>query len=338
MSPTTTQTRTSSYVTSGTHAPLVSVVMPAYNAETHISRSLQSVLGQSYPNLEIIVVDDGSIDNTERVVRETAPTAKYIRIKNSGPAAARNEGNRHASGKYLAFLDADDLWHPRKLELQTYYLENHRNVGAVFCRWCETFPGDRAVDWESVQRYPGPIDSTIMPEMSGWLYPDLLLDTMIHTSSVMLRKSLYDDLDGFNQSLTVGEDYDLWIRLSRMTEIHRLRATLSAYEQRSDSITRTPQNTPFGATVVRRSLKKWGRYGPDGRSARWFAVRKRIAQSYRNHGVTHLKCGKRSIAIRSTIAALFYDPISVSNWRSLLKALLNYKGSTGLNTVHGSSR
>jgi hypothetical protein len=132
-------------------------------------------------------------------------------------------------------------------------------------------------------------------------------------------------LGGFNQVLTIGEDYDLWIRLSRITEIHKLRATLSAYEQRTDSITRTPQDTPFGATVIRRNLRQWGRRGPDGRTARWFAVRQRIAQSFRNHGATHLQHGNRAIAIRSSVSALVYDPVSGSNWRGLIKALVNYQ-------------
>lgn len=317
--------------------PLVSVVMPAYNAENHIARSLRSILAQTYRNFEIIVVDDGSSDDTEGVVRATAPDAVYVRINNSGPAAARNEGNTHASGKYLAFLDADDLWHPRKLELQVAYLERHPDIGIVFCMWCETVPGESVVDWEKKQRFREPIGLKIMPEKSGWLYPDLLLDTMIHTSSVLLRKLLFDELGGFDQSLTIGEDYDLWIRLSRITEIHKLRATLSAYEQRLDSITRSPQAIPFGATVIRRHLKLWGRRGTDGRCAPWYQVRKRIAQSYRNHGATHLQNGSRPIAIGSSLRSIAYDPISIGNWRGLVKALINYKGSTGRHMATGNA-
>ena len=302
-------------------APLVSVVMPAYNAEEHIAGSLESILAQTHPNVEIIVVDDGSTDDTESVVRKTAPSAKYVRIKNSGPAAARNEGNRHARGKYLAFLDADDLWHPRKLELQVEYLERHPDIGAVFCMWCETFKGESDIDWKGKQHFEEPLGLSIVPERSGWLYPDLLLDTIIHTSSVILHKSLFEQLGGFNESLTIGEDYDLWIRLSRITQIHKLRATLSAYEQRADSITRTPQRIPFGATVIRRNLRRWGRKGPDGRQASWYSVRKRISQSFRNHGITHMRHGNRTTALRSLLTALYYDPLTASNWIASAKAI-----------------
>jgi glycosyltransferase involved in cell wall biosynthesis len=318
--------------------PLISVIMPAYNAEKHIARALESIRAQTYPNVEIIVVDDGSTDATEDVVRRTAPNARYMKIINSGPAAARNEGNLHAKGKYLAFLDADDLWHPRKLELQVAYLERNPAIGVVFCMWCETLPNETNIDWRKKQRFKEPLSLAIMAEKSGWLYPDLLLDTMIHTSSVVLRKALFDELGGFNRALTIGEDYDLWIRLSRITEIHKLRATLSAYEQRVDSITRTPQASPFGATVIRRNLSKWGRQGPDGRRANWFAVRRRISQSFRNYGATHLKFGNQGTAIRSTLNALFYDPISSSNWRSLVKAVVNYQNGTARKTASGTAK
>ncbi len=130
-----------------------------------------------------------------------APDARYIRIKNSGPAAARNEGNRHAKGKYIAFLDADDLWHPRKLELQVAYLERNAGIGAVFCTWCETFPTETNIDWRTKAGIRRTAGLEIVPQNSGWLYPELLLDTIIHTSSVILRKDLFDGLtDSINRS------------------------------------------------------------------------------------------------------------------------------------------
>lgn len=109
----------------------VSVIIPAYNAEKYIAESITSVLKQSYPVLEIIVIDDGSIDNTSNIARSFGDIVHIIRQTNSGVSTARNNGIIKASGDLIAYLDADDTWTPRKLEYQVAYLVEHRDVVAV---------------------------------------------------------------------------------------------------------------------------------------------------------------------------------------------------------------
>ena len=112
--------------------PLVSVVIPAYNAERTIPSTLVSVLGQTVADIEVIVVDDGSIDSTSNIARSLRDSRlRVVRQANSGHAGARNTGIRHATGKYVAFVDADDLWLPRKLETQLCFLRRHPNVRAL---------------------------------------------------------------------------------------------------------------------------------------------------------------------------------------------------------------
>ena len=114
-------------------SPLVSIIMPAYNASAFIAEAIRSVLDQTYSNWELIIVDDGSTDETPLVVRSFVDKrVKYIRKERQGQSAARNTAMQRASGVYLSFLDADDLFLPRKLELQIKYLERQRSCGVCY--------------------------------------------------------------------------------------------------------------------------------------------------------------------------------------------------------------
>ena len=108
--------------------PLVSVVIPAYNCERYLGRAIRSVLAQTYPRIECIVVDDGSTDGTAEVIDRFGSAVRAIRQENGGAAAARNAGIRTATGRYIAFLDADDYWLRNKLELQIHILEKNPDL------------------------------------------------------------------------------------------------------------------------------------------------------------------------------------------------------------------
>src|SRR5512143_4014499 len=115
--------------------PLVSVVMPVYNGARYLRQALESALNQTYRPLEIIVVDDGSTDETSAILAEFGSRIRAIRQKNPGSAAARNAALQAAHGEIIAFLDADDLWLPQKLEVQVAYLRAHPDVELVATRW-----------------------------------------------------------------------------------------------------------------------------------------------------------------------------------------------------------
>src|SRR5215831_9468158 len=112
--------------------PIVSVVIPTYNNARFLPEALDSLLGQTYRDFELIVVDDGSTDDTLEVLKPYRHLIRYVRKENGGPASARNLGIRHASGELIAFQDADDIWLPDKLQLQVDYLREHPEVGLVF--------------------------------------------------------------------------------------------------------------------------------------------------------------------------------------------------------------
>ena len=191
--------------------PLVSVIMPAYNAERYIAESIQSVLDQSYGNWELVVVDDGSTDKTAETVQRFAARdsrVNYIFQENSGQGKARNTGIESSSGALIAFLDADDLWLPEKLERQVQSLIDTK-ADVVYSDITIIYEGD--IDL-GLTEFP-----TATGETEGIRMFDLLLiENRIPVASVILRKEIFNVAGPFEESRTYQgcEDYDLWLKLA----------------------------------------------------------------------------------------------------------------------------
>lgn len=193
--------------------PLISVIIPTYNRAHLVGRAIQSVLNQTFQDFEIIVVDDGSTDNTEEVVRAfNDPRIHYIRHKgNYGASAARNTGIRVAKGEYVAFLDSDDEWSPTKLELQV------RAFRALDDSYALVFGCIEHVDEEGV-----PIAIGKLP-MSHSLFHQLLRRNVLGScSGAMIRKSVLSEVGGFDERLPARQDLDLWLRISATYNIYIL--------------------------------------------------------------------------------------------------------------------
>ncbi len=185
-----------------THSPLVSVVIPTFNRGWCIRRSIDSVLSQTYTHFELIVVDDGSTDDTSEILASYGHAVKPIPMKNAGVSAARNRGIRESSGSLIAFLDSDDYWMPQKLSVQVEFLGNHPDV--LICQTEEI--------WIKNNRRMNPKKRHQKP--SGWMFSQSLHLCLISPSAVMLRKTLLDDVGMFDESLPACEDYDLWLRVT----------------------------------------------------------------------------------------------------------------------------
>lgn len=197
----------------------VSVIIPAYNASIWISRAIESVLRQTFPVLEIIVVDDGSTDDTTAVVMRHSGPISLIRQGNRGPAAARNNGARLARGNWFAFLDADDCWLPEKVSRQIHYTKDSA-VGMVHCR--------------AQPKHGGPIPERISFER-------LWKSNCIVNSTVLVRATAFNSLGGFDESrdLVSVEDYNLWLRLAAAGwAIATCPEDLCEYTPRGDSLSR----------------------------------------------------------------------------------------------------
>lgn len=192
----------------------VSVIIPTYNREASIASSIQSVLDQTWQNYEIIVVDDGSTDNTWRIVDQfTDERIRYIYLdQNSGPSRARNEGIRQAKHKFIAFLDSDDEWLPQKLEKQMQVMLNApETVGLVYCRIrAIKADGDIAVC---------PNLSLKKEQLEGRLLGDLVGGNVIGTPAMLIRRQCLEQTGGFDEGLSCLEDWELILRIAEKWEI-----------------------------------------------------------------------------------------------------------------------
>ena len=172
-----------------------------------VGEAVDSVLAQTVSDYELIVVDDGSTDGTARRLRDYGARLTVLTESRQGVAAARNLGARRASGKYLAFLDSDDLWHPRKLQRQIDFMEQNPDV--EICQTEEIWIRNGVrVNPRRKHRKP-----------SGDIFRPSLELCLVSPSAVMMRRELFDRVGGFDESLPVCEDYDLWLRISKDTEV-----------------------------------------------------------------------------------------------------------------------
>jgi glycosyltransferase involved in cell wall biosynthesis len=197
-------------VTTGT--PLVSVVIPTYNRAAFLAEAIQSALAQTFTDLELIVVDDGSTDHTAAMVRSiNDPRVHLVSVRHSGlPARGRNAGVERARGRYIAFLDSDDLWDSSKLDDQLAALAERPD-----CRWCHT--GGRCID-EVGAPHPQWPNARLASE--GWILEALFRrHEGINTSSVLVDRALLLEVGGFDETFVRGEDYDLWVRLAMRSPI-----------------------------------------------------------------------------------------------------------------------
>ena len=199
----------------------VSIIMPAYNSSRWISDSIQSILDQYYEQWELLIVDDGSTDNTKNIVKDflNDERIKYYYQENYGPALARNFGISKASGKYLAFLDSDDLWKPNKLQLQFNYLNKNSDCCLIHTNY-STF--------ESNIQTSKNFQQTLW--FSNWDENErLLMFDTIGTLTVLTETQLIKNLGGFKNDLHGTEDWDLWIRVSKQGKISKLNDDTAYY-------------------------------------------------------------------------------------------------------------
>jgi glycosyltransferase involved in cell wall biosynthesis len=187
--------------------PIVSVIIPTFDRAPWVGEAIASVLAQTYPHLELIVVDDGSHDATPAVVRAFGPALTYIRQTHAGVSAARNHGVGMSRGELVAFLDSDDLWLPDKTAAQVALLQQQQHIQACYT--------DEIWIRHGVRVNP----KRIHQKHSGWLFEPSLPRCIISPSSIMLRRTLWNQLGGFDESLPACEDYDLWLRLTLTTPV-----------------------------------------------------------------------------------------------------------------------
>ena len=216
--------------------PLVSVLIPAYNAEATLTETLASVCSQTYRNLEIIIIDDGSVDATFALASRLSQEDRRIRVlrqDNAGVAVARNLALRHAAGPLVAPIDADDLWHPTKIERQVRRLRETTDTAVVYCWSVEIDPASRVIERRLDQ-----------DELEGDVYAALVLTNFVGNASVpLLRRDLALAVGGWDPSLYARkaqgcEDWQFYLRIAGKARFALDRAFLVGYRQSPAAMSR----------------------------------------------------------------------------------------------------
>ncbi|MHA1734107.1 MAG: glycosyltransferase family 2 protein [Promethearchaeota archaeon] len=275
--------------------PLVSIVVPAYNYAHGIRDSIRSLFRQTYPEIEVVVVDDGSNDGTREVLRDWAEGGKirYVYQENMGIGAARNRGIELARGEYVGFLDQDDFILPRMVEEKVRFLEEHPDHAMVFTNYRLFYKRTRQVSpplWRGLR--------------SPYTLEDLLRRNRIGNLTVLVRKSVLERVGGFPTNRTRTEDYDLWLRVVGVGKIGYLDDALGLWTLHSGNQTRDFTRT--NVEVIQILLEYAREHELSGREVA--ALKANVQYSLFYPVREHLLAGKVRKALRLLLLGLRMGP------------------------------
>jgi glycosyltransferase involved in cell wall biosynthesis len=293
--------------------PIVSVIIPAYNCAQFLSETLDSVLRQSFADYEIIIVDDGSKDNTLAVIEEyeRSGNIRGVSQKNKGPAAARNVGIKIARGVYCAFVDADDLMMPERLSRQVQALEANKAPGLVYTDLM-TF-NEEGIVHRTKKEFIHPY--------AGWVLDRLLITNFITTSTVMVRKKCFESVGLFDEAKDMRgvEDYKMWLQISEKYPVEYIDAPLVRYRYHSNSLSanRTLNNLA-GLNVVKGF---WGEH-PEYKNRKQRLYQKSLSEHLAIIGRCYSSESKHGEALGMYRRALKHNCFSKSAWLGTARIVL----------------
>ncbi|MCX6043828.1 MAG: glycosyltransferase [Chloroflexi bacterium] len=257
--------------------PLVSIVIPNFNHARYLGAAISSVLTQSYPNIEIIVVDDGSTDESRAVAARYGNRIRYIWQENRGLSAARNTGIRAASGEYIGLLDADDLYEPHCLATMMAILQANPEADGLYC-------GYQFVDQQN-QLLPQ-IEARLIP--TDQLYDTLLDGNFFVPESVLVHQRCYASAGAFDETLRACEDWDMWLRITRQHVIIGTDAVLTRHRVLAGSMSSDPMRMINNRLAV---LKKHIIIAPDAPAEIVRRANKAYSGAYLISAVEYLQAG-----------------------------------------------
>jgi glycosyltransferase involved in cell wall biosynthesis len=286
--------------------PTVTAIIPTYNRCDFLSQTINSVLAQDYGDFEILVIDDGSIDNTRQTIAEIKDNRiKYFHKNNGGASSARNIGLKNAQGQFICFLDSDDLWPDNFLKTMINRLLKNPQYGAAYCM--------RTLLFEDGSTKPSYQKEFFF---SGQVTAQLFQKTFIQTSTICFRGKILEGIF-FDESLTNGEDVDIWLKVSTKTKFLFVPDIQIIYRQQSSSDT-----AGFDSKYCNR-LRVLERFyfklGGDKYIPRKTAIRK-LSYAYRSAAKKAFKADCRKAAIELTKAALQYQKWQIRLYLDLIKA------------------
>lgn len=295
--------------------PRVSVIIPAFNCAQYLGRALQSAFAQTYLDYEVIVVNDGSTDETQDLVARWEDKIRYVYQQNRGPASARNLGIAKASGEFLAYLDADDMWYPHKLEGQVAFLDNHPECGFVHSDLTIVDENDRVI-------FPAWVQEMRRSAPRGFCVMDLLHHCHIQGGvTVVERRTCYDRTGGFDERLRRAEDYLHWVQVALDGHaVGYIDEPLAMYRWRTGSLSKNQAATLEAMLQVFRILVEENllleRLGPVAEEV----VRCRVAALQRSLPYHYRRQGRNDLARRQAAALIWESPRDASSYVELMKS------------------
>ena len=274
---------------------IVSIIIPCYNRADYIAQTVESVLNQTYPNIELIVVDDGCTDNSRDILEQYSDRITILEHPgraNRGQSAAINLGLRQARGTFIAILDSDDLFNPEKIDLQVRYLEENPTIGTVYANGMNITSEGKP----TYMLYPEGEKPVIGPE------PVLEYCAFNLPSNAMVRKSVFDQAGYFDETLRTAQDHDMAIRIAEVAPVGYINQCLWNYRRHSNSISKT------------RTMERWqnGFKILDAACQRYpypqVTIKRRLAVLHFRLGQCYLTQNKKLKAAVNFLKAGWYDP------------------------------
>jgi len=296
--------------------PMVDVIVPAYNAAKYLPVAIESVVAQTFEDWRIVLIDDGSTDNTAEAVapfiEQLGPKLKYIKQPNAGLPAARNAAIRNSSAEFLALLDADDVWLPDRLMESLKCFEGRPQVGLAY-GFNSRIDADGAIIDTFAQRAKY-AEGHIAP----YIYMRLV---QLPCPTITFRRRCVDEVGMFDETLQATEDRDLWLRIAFKYEVALVPKVIALYRTSPNAMTTDPE----------RMLKAQEQFIEKHYGAPGCGIRERriaLSQIYRQRAEAFAIRRQWSTAVGSSLRALAFYPLAVSNLRTAGSLLLRYAGIT----------
>jgi glycosyltransferase involved in cell wall biosynthesis len=290
---------------------LVSVIIPAYNQGQFVRSSVECALAQTYHPAEVIVINDGSTDDTERRLEPFLTRITYISQSNAGLSAARNAGIRQANGEWIALLDADDLWHPQKLEMQLKAVQNRWDVALVGS------PSARAM--------PDVLPTN--PNAKYLTVRDFLVSARMGPSSALIRRRCLESVGLFDESLQSVEDRDMWLRIAAQFPCVLVESPCWWYRTHTGQMSRKAQRMFRNYLSV---LNKFFAANPEYRNFRGLAM----SYLYFDAAMAYFDEGERMAALRCLAQSARYRPLGLGDSKRSRLARLRLARRILLDEIH----
>ena len=272
--------------------PRISIVIPAFNAGRFIRQTLQSVLASSWTDLEVVVINDGSSDDTVAQATGLDPRIRLISRPNAGMSVSRNVGVASSDSEFIALLDADDVWHSQKLKWQLDALAQRPDHGFCFTgfsRW-----------WGEAQPhfFSEPRSGAIDAAMTGWIYHHLVLDNHALPSSVLLRRSAWEQLGPFRCDNQKTDDWEYLVRASTEFRFVRLSESFVLYRQVADSLSKRVGPVNTHENMRSQLLARFGMQSPDGTPVDPIQLANFQYEGHRNFADMHCARGNLGLGLQ----------------------------------------